>query len=56
MSDETLTGLDWVEVLRSNVLGVAVCALSSRDPGMRDLAGYSLGHTIKIIEVGHCDL
>lgn len=39
---EPLSGLDWVEILRSNVLGLAVCALASRDSDMRQLAGYVL--------------
>lgn len=51
MSDDTLTGLDWVEILRSNSLGLAICALSSRDEGMRDLSGYVLSQTIEYIKV-----
>lgn len=39
---EPLSGLDWVELLRSNVLGLAVCALASRDGDMRSLAGFVL--------------
>lgn len=39
---EPLSGLDWVEILRSNVLGLAVCALASRDSDMRALAGFVL--------------
>jgi nucleolar pre-ribosomal-associated protein 1 len=48
LQDE-LGGLDWVEILRSNVLGLAVCALSSRDAGMRRVAGYVLARTVKLI-------
>lgn len=46
---EDLGGLDWVEILRSNVLGLAVCALASRDAGMRRVAGYVLGRSIQLI-------
>lgn len=42
VTQEQLSGLDWVEVLRSNVLGLAVCALASRDGPMRQLAAYCL--------------
>lgn len=48
LQDE-LGGLDWVEILRSNVLGLAVCALSSRDAGMRVVAGYVLGRSIQLV-------
>lgn len=48
LQDE-LGGLDWVEILRSNVLGLAVCALASRDAGMRRVAGYVLGRSIQLI-------
>jgi nucleolar pre-ribosomal-associated protein 1 len=47
-----LTGLDWVEILRTNVLGVAVMALSSRDAEMRTLGGFVLTRTVKYLEVG----
>lgn len=50
MGDD-LAGLDWVEVLRSNALGLAVAALASRDAGIRDLAGYCLSKTAEIIKV-----
>ena len=46
-----LTGLDWVEVLRTNCLGVAIMSLSSRDPEMRCLGGYLLAKTMKAMEV-----
>lgn len=48
---EELGGLDWVEILRSNVLGLAVCALASRDAGMRRVAGYVLGRSVQLITV-----
>ena len=47
----TLTGLDWVELLRSNVLGLAVCSLASRDVDMRNLGGYVLSKAMKLISV-----
>ena len=51
MTREKLTGLDWVEVLRSNILGVAVAALSSRDAEMRSLGGYALSKTVASMDV-----
>ncbi|TXT07482.1 hypothetical protein VHUM_03202 [Vanrija humicola] len=47
---EELSGLDWVEILRSNVLGLAVCALTSRDVGMRTVAGYALSKSVELIK------
>ncbi|KAL1411880.1 hypothetical protein Q8F55_002862 [Vanrija albida] len=47
---EELSGLDWVEILRSNVLGLAVCALTSRDVGMRTVAGYTLSKSAELIK------
>jgi nucleolar pre-ribosomal-associated protein 1 len=44
-------GLDWVEILRSNVLGLAACALASRDHGMRMMGGWVLSMSIAAIEV-----
>ena len=49
---EPLSGLEWVEVLRSNVLGVPVCALSSRDEGMRSLGGAVLAKVMHCLKVG----
>ncbi|BEJ10826.1 hypothetical protein CspHIS471_0102480 [Cutaneotrichosporon sp. HIS471] len=46
---EELGGLDWVEILRSNVLGMAVCALASRDAGMRRIAGYVLARSVQLV-------
>ncbi len=51
MAEGGLTGLDWVEVLRSNVLGLAICALSSRRDEVRDTAGYILAKAMAAIEV-----
>jgi len=51
MLREKLTGLDWVEVLRSNVIGVAIAALSSRDAEMRSMAGWLLSQTMTYLQV-----
>lgn len=48
---EGMRGLDWVEVLRSNVLGLTVCGLSSRDREVRNVASYALAKTMSLIEV-----
>lgn len=48
---EGMRGLDWVEVLRSNVLGLTVCGLSSRDKEVRSVASYALAKTMSLIEV-----
>jgi nucleolar pre-ribosomal-associated protein 1 len=45
--DDEMQPLDWVELLRTNALGLAVCALSSRDAGMRTLAGWLLKTTLE---------
>jgi nucleolar pre-ribosomal-associated protein 1 len=53
-SEETqyqLSGLDWVEIIRSDTLGVAVCALASRDAEMRRLAGHVLSRVMAQIQV-----
>lgn len=47
---EGMRGLDWVEVLRSNVLGLTVCGLSSRDREVRSVASYALAKTMSLIE------
>lgn len=45
-----LTGLDWVELLRSNLLAVAVCALSSRKAEMRASGGHVLAKALAAIK------
>ena len=45
-----LSSLDWVEVLRSNVLGLAACALSSRMADMRELGSFVLAKSFAIIK------
>ncbi|CAK9785304.1 hypothetical protein CC85DRAFT_206078 [Cutaneotrichosporon oleaginosum] len=52
LQDE-LGGLDWVEILRSNVLGLAVCGLASRDAGMRRVAGYVLGRSVQLVSAAN---
>ncbi|KAE8538308.1 hypothetical protein D1P53_005650 [Cryptococcus gattii VGV] len=47
---EGMRGLDWVEVLRSNVLGLTVCGLSSRNKEVRNVASYALAKTMSLIE------
>ncbi|ORX35335.1 ribosome 60S biogenesis N-terminal-domain-containing protein [Kockovaella imperatae] len=47
---EPLTGLEWVELLRCNVLGVAVCSLSSRDKAMRILGGSALAKVMNSVK------
>ncbi|OCF73524.1 hypothetical protein I204_05367 [Kwoniella mangroviensis CBS 8886] len=49
MSEGTVTGLDWVEILRSNVLGLTICGLSSRDKEIRTVAGYVLAKAYHLI-------
>lgn len=46
-----LSGLDWVEIIRSDTLGVVVCALASRDAEMRRLAGHVLARVLAQIQV-----
>jgi nucleolar pre-ribosomal-associated protein 1 len=46
-----LSGLDWVEVVRSNVLGLVICALSSRKADMREFASFLLSKTCYYINV-----
>lgn len=45
-----INGLDWVEILRTNILGVAVTALSSRDHEMRSLGGFVLSGTMSYLK------
>lgn len=47
---EEITPLEWVEILRTNVLGLTLVALSSRDKAMRSMAGYLLKRTLELIE------
>nr|XP_019048954.1 hypothetical protein I302_02734 [Kwoniella bestiolae CBS 10118]OCF27884.1 hypothetical protein I302_02734 [Kwoniella bestiolae CBS 10118] len=49
MSEGTVTGLDWVEILRSNALGLTICGLSSRDKDLRAVAGYTLAKAYSLI-------
>ncbi|WVQ84141.1 hypothetical protein IAT38_006288 [Cryptococcus sp. DSM 104549] len=47
---EGMRGLDWVELLRSNVLGLTVCGLASRDVEVRSVAGYALGKAMVMVQ------
>jgi nucleolar pre-ribosomal-associated protein 1 len=51
MKQGNLSGLDWVEILRSNVLGLAVCSLSSRRVEVRDTAAYILAKAMQYMQV-----
>ena len=48
---EELSGFDWVEILRSNTLGIAVCALTSRDKGTRMLGSAVLAKAMMALDV-----
>lgn len=48
---EENTGLDWVEILRSNILGLVVASLSSRNEEMRALGGFLLSKTTSTLKV-----
>ncbi|WVQ93728.1 hypothetical protein IAU59_000805 [Kwoniella sp. CBS 9459] len=49
MCEGTITGLDWVEILRSNVLSLTICGLSSRDADIRGVASYILAKAFSLI-------
>nr|XP_019014593.1 uncharacterized protein I206_00676 [Kwoniella pini CBS 10737]OCF53374.1 hypothetical protein I206_00676 [Kwoniella pini CBS 10737] len=49
MCEGNITGLDWVEILRSNVLGLTICGLSSRDKDIRSVAAYALAKAYSLI-------
>ena len=49
--EEHLSGLDWVDLLRLNVLGIAVCSLSSRDGEMRAVGRNVLTKAMELITV-----
>lgn len=51
LAEESLSGLDWVEIMRSGVIGIVVCAMSSRDEGIRSLASWLLSKTFRIVSV-----
>lgn len=46
-----LSGLDWVEVVRTNVLGLAVCSLGSRKLDVRQMASFVLAKAYAYISV-----
>ena len=45
-----LNGLDWVEIVRTNIIGLAISSLSSRQAEMRTLGGYILAKTMSTLE------
>ncbi|WVR03656.1 hypothetical protein IAU60_000651 [Kwoniella sp. DSM 27419] len=49
MAEGTITGLDWVEILRSNAVGLTICGLSSRDADVRSLASYALAKVFHLV-------
>lgn len=51
LAERRLTGLEWLAVLRTNALGVAVCALSSTCVDMRIAATVVLGKAYAVIKV-----
>lgn len=53
LMEKDLTGLEWVEVMRSGGLGIVVSALSSRDQRLREYANWLLSKTFSLISVGH---
>lgn len=48
--DAKLTGLQWLSVVRLNVIGVAICALSSKSDSVRALATLLLGKVYESIK------
>lgn len=51
VEEKSLTGLEWVEVMRCGGLGIVVSTLSSRDKHIRQYANWLLGKTFSIISV-----
>lgn len=49
----SLSGFDWVEVFRTNVASVTVCALASRDPDIRKAASTVIAGVLHFMKV--CD-
>jgi len=51
LREGSLTGLQWVEILRSNVLALATCALSSRNSDVRTMASWIMGAAVELVQV-----
>ncbi|KAG7090693.1 hypothetical protein E1B28_009789 [Marasmius oreades] len=51
-SDPPKSAVDWVEVMRTNILGLMICALSSRDRSLRNLAATPIATVWKALEGG----
>jgi nucleolar pre-ribosomal-associated protein 1 len=47
----SLSGFDWVEVFRTNVASVAICALASRDPSIRKAASTVIAGVLHFVKV-----
>jgi nucleolar pre-ribosomal-associated protein 1 len=52
LREGSLTGLQWVEILRSNVLALATCALSSKNRDVRTMASWIMGAAVEMVQVG----
>ncbi|PWN48866.1 hypothetical protein IE53DRAFT_388932 [Violaceomyces palustris] len=50
MTEQNLTGLQWLAILRTNALGLAVCGLSSRCEDMREACLEVLGRAYREIK------
>lgn len=53
LREGSLTGLQWVEILRSNVLALATCALSSRNSDVRTMGSWIMGAAVEMVQVSH---
>lgn len=51
LREAPLTGLQWVEILRSNVLALAACSLSSKSAEQRTIAGTVLAAAVEMVQV-----
>lgn len=52
LDKEKVASTDWVQIFRTNIFGVIICSLSSRDEGLRLLARTLIGGLIHRIGVG----
>ncbi|TYJ56309.1 hypothetical protein B9479_003000 [Cryptococcus floricola] len=48
---EKMHGLDWVEVLRGNAIGLVTCGLASRDKDVRSVSSFTLAKVMSLIEI-----
>lgn len=54
LNEEQVTGLQWLAIVRSNALGVVVCAMSSKIDLVREIASTILARTYTSLQA--CDL